>query len=81
MTIEKGVEVMTDKRIEKAMAEDLMAQYGAMVSVTDISKYTGFGRQKVMALVRGCREFGAGTGRRYFYAEVAEAVMKGGGLK
>ena len=67
---------MTDRKIEKTMGEDLQKKYGALVSVKDICEYFGYGRTKVKALLVGCKTFGDGTGARYFYEEVVEAVMK-----
>lgn len=67
---------MTEKRIEKTMGEDLRTKYGALVSVKDICEYFGYGRTKVKNLLVGCKTFGEGTGARYFYEEVVEAVMR-----
>lgn len=67
---------MTEKRIEKTMCEDLQKKYGALVSVTDVMAYYGIGRTKAKNLLSGCKVFGEGTGARYFYEEVVEAVMR-----
>lgn len=67
---------MTDKNIEKKMGEDLKRDYGALVSITDIAKYTGMGHTKVQKVVAGCNTFGKGTGKRYFYQDVVEALMR-----
>lgn len=67
---------MTDRKIEKKMAEDLQNQYGALVSITDIMAYMKIGRTKAKALMAGYPTFGTGTGARYFYEEVVEAIMK-----
>jgi len=67
---------MTERKIEKTMGEDLQKKYGALLSVTDICEYFGFGRTKAKQMLIGCKVFGEGTGARYFYEEVVEAVMK-----
>ena len=67
---------MTDRKIEKKMGDDLQQRYGALVSVTDVMAYYGIGRNKAKELLVGCKVFGKGTGARYFYEEVVEAVMK-----
>lgn len=67
---------MTDKKIEKDMGADLKRDYGALVSITDIVKYTGMGHTTVQKVVAGCRPFGNGTGKRYFYQDVVEALMR-----
>lgn len=68
---------MTEKKIEKKMAEDLQKKHGALVSVSDVMSYFGIGRTKAKGLLNGCKTFGTGTGVRYFYEEVVEAVMRG----
>ena len=72
----KGDVKMTDRKIEKKMADDLQSQYGALVSITDIMAYMKIGRTKAKALMAGYKTFGTGTGARYFYEEVVEAIMK-----
>lgn len=67
---------MTDRKIEKKIADDLQSQYGALVSITDIMAYMKIGRTKAKALMAGYNTFGTGTGARYFYEEVVEAIMK-----
>lgn len=67
---------MTDTGIEKKMAEDLQKKYGALVSITDVMNYFGIGRTKAKGLLAGCKTFGSGTGARYFYEEVVEAVSR-----
>lgn len=67
---------MTDKNIEKKMGEDLKRDYGALVSIRDIMSYTGMGQTKVQKVVAECNTFGKGTGKRYFYQDVVEALMR-----
>ena len=67
---------MTERKIEKTMGEDLQKKYGALLSVKDVCEYTGYGRTKVKNLLAECKIFGEGTGARYFYEEVVEAVMR-----
>lgn len=67
---------MTDKKIDKAMGEDLRRDYGALVSVSDVVRYTGWGKTKVQNLVAECRAFGTGTGKRYFYQDVVDEIMR-----
>lgn len=59
----------------KRIANDLYKHHGALVSVAEISRHFKIGKNKARHIVRGLREIGQGTGKRYFYEDVAEAVI------
>ena len=68
---------MTDKQIEKAMAETILKNCGMLVSISDICRLMNKkNHMKVANMLVGCKVFGSGTGKRYYYEEVAEAICR-----
>lgn len=69
---------MTERKIDKTMGEDLQKKYGALLSISDIVEYFGLGRTTVKRIITeaGCRSFGKGTGARFFYQDIIEAIMR-----
>jgi hypothetical protein len=61
---------------KKQLADDLYNKYSALLSQTDIQKYLGIGRNKAARIVAKLPEIGKGTGKRYFYEDVADGVLK-----
>lgn len=68
---------MTDKQIEKAMAETILKHCGMMVSISDICRLQKKkNRRPVINALINCKTFGEGTGKRYYYEDVAEALCR-----
>lgn len=60
---------------KKRIADDMYKKCGALVSHADIQRFCGCGKNKSIQLTAGLRAFGRGTGKRYFYEDVAEAIV------
>ena len=58
------------------IAKDMYDKCGALVSITDIAKYFGISANTARRIVAGVPPTSQGTGKRYFYEEVAEAVVR-----
>ena len=64
----------------RAIAEDIKKEYGALLSISQVSRYFGMDRGRARNLVKGLPTFGTGTGKRYFYLEVAERLKQTEGM-
>jgi len=69
---------MTDRQIEKAMAESILEHCGALVSISELSRHLGKSRNMVAKQLVNCKQFGEESGKRYYYEEVAEALCRQG---
>lgn len=58
------------------IANDIYEKYGALVSVTTLAKYLGVSQKKARDIVKDLTEIGHNTGKRYFYEDVAEALVR-----
>ncbi len=58
------------------IAKDMFDKCGALVSITDIAKYFGISANTARRIVAGVPPISQGTGKRYYYEEVAEAVVR-----
>ncbi len=61
---------------KRQIADDIYRKYHALLSQTDIQHYLGIGKNKAARMVASLPEIGKGTGKRYFYEDVAESVIK-----
>lgn len=61
---------------KRQIAENLSKEYGALVSITDIQKHFGISKNKARGLTIDLKPFGMGTGKRYYYEDVAESLMR-----
>lgn len=69
--------IIVAKRSE--IAEDLRQHAGgALISVTCLADYLGMSRKKARDLVSSLEPVGIGTGKRYFYKDIAQRL---GGVK
>lgn len=67
----------TVKQLKKDMASDLKQEYGALVSVSDVARYTGLSKRLIGSLLfQSCIPVGEGTGRRYFYKDAVAAICE-----
>ena len=58
------------------IAKDMFDKCGALVSITDIAKYFGISANTARRIVAGVPPISQGTEKRYYYEEVAEAVVR-----
>ena len=57
------------------IADDMFKKYGALLSISDIARYAGVSRDKARKLTVGLGYLGNGTGKRYFYKDVASRLV------
>lgn len=72
---------MASKARINEMAEDIKRDYGALITITDIMRYLKCGRGYAWTAVQGLNPVGVGTGKKYFYKDVAEAILDGNGQR
>lgn len=58
------------------IASDIYRKYGALLSISDIKKYCGISANTARRITKDLDIISHGTGKRYFYEDVAEAIMK-----
>jgi hypothetical protein len=60
------------------IAEDIHKHCGALVSISGFANYAKMDNKTVRELIRGLDTYGRGTGKRYFYKDIAQRL---GGIK
>lgn len=57
------------------IANDIYKKYGALLSIADITRYCGISANTARRITKDLEIISHGTGKRYFYEDVAEALM------
>lgn len=69
-------ELPSHAKRSKQIAEDIYVRYGALVSISDVAVHFGVAQNTATNFVKDLPEIGHGTGKRYYYEDVAEAVVR-----
>ena len=61
---------------KRQIAEDLYKRCGALVSASDLCRHFNINKNKARQVVFDLKPFGANTGKKYFYEDVAEKILQ-----
>ena len=61
---------------KRRIAEDLYSRCGALVSLSDMSRHFGMSKETARRITKEVQPVGHSTGKRYFYEDVAEAILR-----
>ncbi len=61
---------------KRRIAEDLYSRCGALVSLSDMSRHFKMSKETARKITKDVPPIGRGTGKRYFYEDVAEAISR-----
>ena len=62
---------------KREIEDDIKKDFGAVVSVGQLMKYTGMSRNWVRDMLAGLDKVGADSSKQYFYKDVAQKLVDG----